>query len=91
MLSQNGNSKLNVPVFALKTGIAEFLLGHSRLMIQLISLDVPVRSPAPAQRSGLRTGITAAVAKVAAPAQIQSLAQELPYALGAAEKRKPKN
>ena len=53
-----------------------------------ISVVVWVQSPA--WHNGFRSSIAAAVAKVSVMAQIQSLAWELPYAVGVAEKEKKK-
>ena len=51
-------------------------------------VSAEVRFQAPAQCRGLRSGIATAAPQVAGAVQIQSLAQELPHATGAAERIK---
>ena len=69
----------------------EFLLWRSALMIWLVSVEA--RVPSPAWLSGWRIWYccNCGVSRVTVWTQIRSLAQELPYAVGRAEKEKNKS
>lgn len=70
----------------------ELPLQHSGLMIRLVSVEVPVPSPAQYSRLGIQCCklCTAAVGQFAAPAQIQSVAWELAYVTGVANNNQKK-
>ena len=69
--------------------IHTFLLWHRGLLIQRVSVEAQVQSLA--QGRGLRIQRCHSCRVAPAPAQIQSLAQELAYAMRVAEKEEKKN
>ena len=73
------HAKITLILLSYKT-VWESLLQHSGLMICLVSVEAPTRSPV--RGSGLR------IQHFAAVAQIPSLTRELPYASSVAEKEK---